>query len=42
MFKKISVTRLSMPEIEEYIEKIKVLWDMRCLTNMEDLHKELE
>ena len=42
MSKKIFVTRSSMPEIEEYIEKIKVLWDTHRLTNMGDLHKELE
>ncbi len=40
--KKILVTQSSMPPIEEYIEKIKDLWDSRWLTNMGELHGELE
>lgn len=38
----IQVTRSSMPELEEYIEEIKGLWDTRWLTNMGAKHKELE
>lgn len=39
---KINVTRSSMPSYEEYIEKIKPLWDSRWLTNCGTLHNELE
>lgn len=39
---KINVTRSSMPSYEEYIEKIKPLWDTRWLTNCGSLHNELE
>lgn len=39
--KKILVTRSSMPSLEEYIEKIKVLWETRWLTNEGDFHMEL-
>ncbi|MBO5388790.1 MAG: DegT/DnrJ/EryC1/StrS family aminotransferase [Lachnospiraceae bacterium] len=39
---KILVTRASMPSYEEYIDKIKVLWDSHWLTNMGQFHKELE
>jgi len=39
---KITVTRASMPAYEEYIEKIKPLWDSKMLTNMGTYHKELE
>lgn len=39
---KITVTRSSMPPYEEYIEKIKPLWDSHWLTNMGAYHKELE
>lgn len=38
----INVTRSSMPSYEEYIEKIKPLWDSRWLTNCGSLHNELE
>lgn len=40
--KKIMVTKASMPSYEEYIEKIKPLWDSHMLTNMGIYHKELE
>lgn len=40
--KKINVTRSSMPAYEEFIEKIKPLWETRWLTNMGAYHKELE
>lgn len=39
---KILVTRTSMPPYEEYIEKIKPLWQSHWLTNMGDNHKALE
>ena len=40
--KQIQVTRSSMPEIEEYIEEIRELWDTHWLTNMGAKHKALE
>lgn len=40
--KKICVTHSSMPSIEEYMEQIKPLWDSHWLTNMGELHMELE
>lgn len=42
MESKITVTRTSMPPIEEYIDKIKELWDSHWITNMGSFHKELE
>lgn len=42
MLDKILVTQSSMPPMEEYVEKIKTLWDTHWLTNMGTLHKELE
>lgn len=36
------VTKSSMPPFEEYIEKIRPLWDSAWLTNMGNLHKQLE
>ena len=42
MSKKIMVTKSSMPPFEEYIEKIRPLWDSAWLTNMGNLHKQLE
>lgn len=39
---KIFVTQSSMPPYEEYIEKIKVLWDSHILTNMGEYHHVLE
>lgn len=38
----INVTRSSMPELEEYVEEIKDLWDSRWLTNMGEKHRRLE
>lgn len=38
----IYVTRSSMPPYEQYIEKIRPLWDSRMLTNMGVYHEELE
>lgn len=40
--KKILVTKSSMPSYEEFIEKIKPLWESHWLTNMGTYHKELE
>lgn len=40
--KKITVTKSSMPPYEEFIEKIKPLWETKWLTNMGTYHKELE
>ena len=40
--KLIAVTRSSMPSFEEYVEKIKVLWENRWLSNRGILHKEFE
>jgi len=41
MDKAILVTRSSMPNLEEYIEEIKDLWDSHWLTNMGAKHKQL-
>lgn len=38
----ITVTRTSMPPIEEYIDKIKPLWESHWITNMGVYHQELE
>jgi dTDP-4-amino-4,6-dideoxygalactose transaminase len=40
--KKINVTRSSMPDLEEYIEEIKDLWESHWITNMGEKHKKLE
>lgn len=40
--KNIYVTRASLPSYEEYIEKIRPIWDSHWLTNMGRYHKELE
>lgn len=42
MEKKIFVTKTSMPTYEEYIEKIRPLWDSHLITNMGVYHRELE
>jgi dTDP-4-amino-4,6-dideoxygalactose transaminase len=42
MYKSIHVTRSSMPDIEEYIEEIRELWDSHWLTNMGVKHIQLE
>jgi dTDP-4-amino-4,6-dideoxygalactose transaminase len=42
MEKKILVTRSSMPELEEYIDEIREMWDTHWLTNMGVKHKKLE
>ena len=38
----IMVTQSSMPPLEEYIEKIRPLWESHWLTNMGSFHQELE
>ena len=40
--KQILVTRSSMPDFEEYMNEIKVLWNTHWLTNMGEKHKKLE
>ncbi len=40
--KNILVTRSSMPDLDEYIDEIRELWDSHWLTNMGVKHKELE
>lgn len=42
MDKLIQVTRSSMPELDEYINEIKELWESHWLTNMGAKHKKLE
>lgn len=42
MGEKILVTRSSMPEMDEYIEEIKELWDTHWLTNMGTKHQKLQ
>ncbi len=39
---KITVTKASMPPYEEFIEKIKPLWDTKWITNMGHYHQDLE
>ena len=39
---KIFVTKPSMASFDEYIEKIRVLWDSHWITNMGEYHNELE
>lgn len=38
----VQVTRSSMPDLEDYIEEIKELWDSRWLTNSGIKHNQLE
>ena len=42
MHETILVTKSSMPPIEEYIEKMKVIWENHWLTNRGIYHKEFE
>lgn len=37
---KIMVTRSSMPDMDEYVDEIKSVWNSHWLTNMGDKHKE--
>lgn len=39
---RILVTRSSMPDIDEYIEEIRPMWDSHWLTNMGPKHEELK
>lgn len=42
MSSKINVTRSSMPELDEYVNEIKELWDSHWLTNMGVKHKKFQ
>lgn len=42
MADKILVTRSSMPEMDEYVDEIKDLWDSHWLTNMGVKHKQFQ
>ena len=42
MDKQILVTRSSMPELDEYMNEIKDMWDSHWLTNMGPKHKQLQ
>lgn len=39
---KILVTRSSMPDLDEYVDEIKDIWDSHWLTNMGPKHKKLQ
>ena len=41
-YKYILVTRSSMPDLNEYINEIRDLWDSHWLTNMGEYHERLE
>lgn len=42
MKQKILVTRSSMPELEEYVDEIRDIWESHWLTNMGEKHKRLQ
>ncbi len=42
MSKQILVTRSSMPELDEYMNEIKDMWDSHWLTNMGPKHRQLQ
>lgn len=42
MDNKILVTRSSMPDLDEYVEEIRPIWESHWLTNMGVKHKELQ
>jgi len=42
MNKKILVTKSSIPDLDEYVEEIKELWDTQWITNMGVKHQKLE
>ena len=42
MHDKILVTQSSMPELQEYVDEIKEMWDTRWLTNMGPKHRQLQ
>lgn len=39
---KVLVTRSSMPELEEYVDEIRDIWETHWLTNMGEKHKRLQ
>lgn len=39
---KVMVTRAAMPDFDDYVEKIRTLWDSHWITNMGTYHRELE
>jgi len=42
MAEQIQVTRSSMPELDEYMDEIKDMWDTHWITNMGPKHKQLQ
>lgn len=42
MKKQILVTQSSMPDLEEYVEEIKTIWDSHWLTNMGPKHRQFQ
>ena len=42
MQNQILVTRSSMPDMDEYMDEIRELWDSHWLTNMGVKHRELQ
>lgn len=42
MTQKILVTRSSMPELDEYVDEIRDIWESHWLTNMGEKHKRLQ
>ena len=42
MSDQILVTRAVLPELEEYIDEIRGIWDTHWLTNMGQKHRELQ
>lgn len=42
MEEKILVTKSSMPDLEEYIEEIRDIWDTHWMTNMGEKHRRLQ
>lgn len=42
MNKEVLVTRSSMPDIEEYVDEIRDIWDTHWMTNMGEKHKKLQ
>nr|WP_305138716.1 DegT/DnrJ/EryC1/StrS family aminotransferase [uncultured Schaedlerella sp.] len=42
MTEKILVTKSTLPELDEYVNEIRSIWDSHWLTNMGEKHKELQ
>lgn len=42
MDERITVTKASLPNFEEYVEMIRPLWESRWITNMGTYHAQLE